>query len=367
MDGQLARRDKKFAPLLDQFVCVRLVECYGLDRSLFQFDSSLTMVSFFMNADGQVYGRYGSRAGRDDAELVSAEGLRAAMQGALALHRLWQQDRKAVEAKLVGKTAKESPWSRYEDIPLMKGRVMPAIRDNHKCYHCHWVQGGEILSRRKEGREIPDQWLWMYPVPDLLGMRLDPQTRATVASVERGSAADKAGIQKGDEILELDSQPILSLADVQWVLHRADDGRRLPVLVHRSGGKQTLQLELPQGWRRRGDISWRPIEWMLRGEVLGFHMKRMNDREKRRHHVDVDGPAYWIERVAPAWNKNANHAARKAGLKKGDILIAIDDQPLPATMSLFLAWIAQETRPGQKIRITVLRQGRRQEFSYALK
>ena len=367
MDGQLARRSGAFADLLDQFVCVRLVQCYGLDRELFQFDPSLTMVSFFMNADGDLYGRYGTRAGKDDAEHVSAAGLRAAMTGALVLHKMWREDRAQMREKLSAKKHNDSPWSRYEDIPIMKGRVAPASEGKKECYHCHWVQGGEILSRRAAAKPIDDRQLWMYPMLDVLGAALDPEQRATIARVLPHTPAAKAGWRAGDQILEMEGQPILSIADVQWVLHRAGDTGKLDITVRRGRRKHQTELELPHGWRRKGDISWRPIVWMLRDEALGFHMEPMTDREKERHHVDVRHTVYYINRIAPPWYKQANQAARKAGLRKGDILIAIDDRPPPATMSRFLAWIAQETRPGQEIRVTVLRNGRKLTIAYPLK
>ncbi len=356
-----------FADLLDQFVCVRLVQCYGLEREMFQFDPSLTMAIFLMNADGSLYGRYGTRAGQDDAEHVHADGLKATMEGALMLHRLARKEGAEFRRKLKRKQQSDSPWGRFEQIPIMRDRVAPAEQNKQKCFHCHWVQGGDILSLRREGKEIADRELWAYPMLDAVGASLDAKQRATVARVTTGTPAEKAGLQVGDEIVEFGGQPIISIADVQWVLHLAGDRDSLELVVDRSGSRKQLQLELSTGWRRNADISWRPIVWMLRDESLGFHMKRLTERESRRHHVPAGRAGYYVNRLAPDWYKEANHAAGRAGLKKGDVLIGIDGRSPPATMSLFLAWIAQETKPGQRIKLEVIREGERRTVVYRLK
>src|SRR6476646_8670625 len=87
-DEQVVRRDSQVADLMDQFVCVRIVQANGMDLSLFQFDFDLTFVAFFMNADTTIYGRFGSRSDRKEAaKEITLEGLRKALSGALDLHK----------------------------------------------------------------------------------------------------------------------------------------------------------------------------------------------------------------------------------------------------------------------------------------
>ena len=62
--------------LMDQFVCVRLVQANRLDLTKFQFDYDLTFSVFFMNPDGTIYGRYGTRSSRKEANReLSGNGL----------------------------------------------------------------------------------------------------------------------------------------------------------------------------------------------------------------------------------------------------------------------------------------------------
>lgn len=351
----MARHDPRFASLLDRFVCVRLVQCWGLDRRVFSFDPNLTLVVFFMNADGAVYGRFGTRDARRGDRHVTARGLVQAMKGALELHARWPQNRQA----LVAKWERRLRWQRPEQIPALRGRVAPVAQDRHSCFHCHFIQGGEILSKRRAGIPVEDRDLWCYPMPELLGFSLDPTQRARVRHVRPESVAAEAGLQPGDDILLLDGQPLLSIADVQWVLHHAQDGDVLPMVVRRGGKQHQLALPLPHRWRRKGELSWRAITWMLRAEVLGFHAEPLGPKARAHLGLKPHQTAYRITRVAPAWNKHANPAARKAGLHRGDVLLAVDGRRLPPTLSEFLAWIAQRTKPGQEVTLDLLRGDRR--------
>jgi serine protease Do len=57
--------DFQLITLMNQFVCVRIVQAWGLDLSLFQYDMNQSWAAFLMNADGVIYGRYGTRAAKE--------------------------------------------------------------------------------------------------------------------------------------------------------------------------------------------------------------------------------------------------------------------------------------------------------------
>jgi len=60
------------AKLMERFTTVRVVQAYALDLSLFQFDGDLTLAVVFLNADGTVYGRYGSRGDKATGHVHTA-------------------------------------------------------------------------------------------------------------------------------------------------------------------------------------------------------------------------------------------------------------------------------------------------------
>ena len=109
--------------------------------------------------------------------------------------------------------------------------------------------------------------LFPYPHPKSLGLILDPQ-RATVLRVEKDSPAARAGFQPGDQILKLQGQPLLSIADVQWVLHQtAPEAVSLVADVTRGDRTVELTLTLPAGWRQRNDISWRASTYRVWDQI----------------------------------------------------------------------------------------------------
>jgi len=82
LDDDLINKDKRVSPLLHKFVCVRIVSANGLDLSLFQFDTDQSFAVFLFNADGTLYGRFGTRSHRTIwADDVSVEGLARALEG----------------------------------------------------------------------------------------------------------------------------------------------------------------------------------------------------------------------------------------------------------------------------------------------
>lgn len=84
LDDDLVEQDEVIRPLLDEFVCARVVSTNGLDLSLFQYDTDQSFAVFFLNADKTIYGRFGTRSHRTEwFGDVSLKGLAAAMQGAL--------------------------------------------------------------------------------------------------------------------------------------------------------------------------------------------------------------------------------------------------------------------------------------------
>ena len=64
LDDELVDTDPAIRPLLEKFVCVRQVATNGLDLRLFQFDTDQSFAVFMLNADGTIYGRFGTRSHR---------------------------------------------------------------------------------------------------------------------------------------------------------------------------------------------------------------------------------------------------------------------------------------------------------------
>src|SRR5262249_39725100 len=144
---------------------------------------------------------------------------------------------------------------------------------------------------REKRERFPDDILFPYPDPEVLGLKLDPKEMATVSAVAPGSIADRAGLKSGDSIVRLDGQPLLSIADIQWVLQNTSATAQLKAEVSRNGSTRTLTLDLPRGWRD-GNISWRTTTWSLRRMALGgLALKELSEEERREAKIAPDDMA----------------------------------------------------------------------------
>ena len=88
IDAQVLE-EKELIPLLDQFVCVRVINANALDLSLFQFDYDLSFSTLFFNGDGTIYGRSGSWTHQHDPMNKTTAGFRSTLESALAIHRVF--------------------------------------------------------------------------------------------------------------------------------------------------------------------------------------------------------------------------------------------------------------------------------------
>lgn len=346
---------------MDQFVSVRIVQANALDLGQFQFDFDLTFAVQFLNADGTVYGRFGSRSEREDAEKdITLEGFRQALEGALVLHRQYPDNRKY----LAGKQPQPLEFARPEQYPSL-ARYGPKIdyegQAARSCMHCHQIRDARRQLARESGEPMSDKLLYPWPMPDVAGLELDPRRAAKVESVAEGSPAAKAGFEPGDELAQLAGQALLSIADVQWVLHHTPDEGELPAVIRRDGQLQALALTLPEGWRRQSDLSWRVSTWSLRRMALGgLVLERLPEEERQRRDLAADAMALRIKHVG----QYGDHAvAKRNGFRKDDVIVTFAGRDDLSTETEVIAHAMKSTKPSERVKVGVLRGDRRMELT----
>ncbi len=357
LDDELVDTDPRLRPLLEQFVRVRLVSTNGLDLATFQFDTDQSFAVFLLRADGAIYGRYGTRSDHTKwADDVSVEGLAAALEGALALHAAWPRD----QAALARKRGPRPTYATPEQYPTLKDRYKPTLATEGKivpsCIHCHQIGDAERAEHLGKGR-LPEALLFPHPHPKALGLVLDPTRRAVVKRVEAGSVAAKAGFQPGDELLSLDGQPLLSIADVQWVLHHVPaQGGRLEAEVLRLGRPAKVRLTLAQGWRRADDIGWRVSTWQLRRQALGgLKLDPLPAADPALQDVPAGRRKTAYLRVAHVGQYAPHDRAKRAGVQKGDVLLTFDGQTDLARETDVILYALDPARRGRALTLEVQR------------
>lgn len=358
LDDDLVDQDPIIRPLLEQFVCVRVVSTNGLDLGLFQYDTDQSFAAFLLNADGTIYGRFGTRSHRNEwAGDVSLPGLAKALEGALALHQAYPRDREA----LAGKRGPAPKFEAPEKFPSLSGKYQSRLATTgnivQSCIHCHQIGDAERDWYRSQGQPIPDQVLYPYPHPKSIGLILDPETRAQVADVEPGSIAAATGFEPDDQIMRLNGQPLLSIADAQWVLHGvSNDGGRITADVRRRTETLQLPIELPAGWRYASDISWRATSWGLRRMALGgLVLEELASEQRTALGIADDAMALRVKHVG---EYGPHAAAKQAGFRKDDVLIAFNGRRDRLRESDLLRIGVQQLKVGERVSASVLRDGK---------
>lgn len=143
--------------------------------------------------------------------------------------------------------------------------------------------------------------------------KLDKPQGALIANVEKGSAAEEAGLQAGDVILKVDGQPIVSSSDLPAMIGQAAPGDRVTLIIWRQG--KTLQRIASLG--KAGDKAGAPVLSKASASPgkLGLVLRPLQPQERKK--VGADG--FLIE--------DASDPSARAGVQSGDVLLAINGAP----------------------------------------
>ena len=180
----MARRDPIIRDLLDEFVCVRIVQANTIDLTRFQHDFDQSFAAYLMNPDLTIYGRFGTRSERPGARGHLAGGAPQGDGGGPAdapglrggSSRRWRASRSGRPATRRRGTTRACRASTAR-------RSTTRARSAKSCMHCHQIREAERLVYRTAREPIPDEVLFPYPDPAVLGLKMDPKAMATVERV----------------------------------------------------------------------------------------------------------------------------------------------------------------------------------------
>lgn len=347
----------------DKFVSLRQVEMKGVDLTQFQFDHDLNWAAMFINADGTVYGRYGTQSIAGPDAYNSTDSLKRAMERVLELHA----DYEKVKPSLAAKRGADKPYKTALDMPGIENKEkLAGATARNNCIHCHMIHDAEQNQWAKAGEMTPDK-LYRWPLPDNVGLHVDPKDGRRVERVEAGSPAAKAGIAAGDEITHANGQPVVSIADVQWVLHGLpnDDGARVKLTYSRGGRSETKALALAKGWKKT-DFLWRGSRWSLRPQP-GFWAPALTAEQvaKLGDAVPEGGKPLRVQFINAG--RPQGKAARDAGLREGDVIVGYEGKTMTfATPEAFQMNVRLNRKAGETMKLSVVRDGKRMDVAVPL-
>jgi serine protease Do len=153
-----------------------------------------------------------------------------------------------------------------------------------------------------------------------LAIGLTHSTGALVQAVEAGGPADRGGVQSGDIITQVDARPVTRSGDLQRLVGAMAPGRDARLEIYRSGRFIELQVAIAEfatdasaESSRRGPQMSVPTPSL----ALGLQISDLNAEELAQNRLSSGVKV----------DSSAGMAAR-AGIREGDILIALANVPL---------------------------------------
>jgi S1-C subfamily serine protease len=226
--------------------------------------------------------------------------------------------------------------------------------------------------------------------PDLaqaMDLKAD-QRGALIVDVTPGSPADKAGLHGsdrqveiygepvrvgGDVVTAINGQPVNGFDDLVAYLYRsAQIGQTVKLTILRGDKEETLNVTLvarpqvnAQPGQREGEISG--------GVWLGIRGGNLTPELAQALHLPANQQGVLVEQVEV--NSPADEAGLHGSYKPmtlngeqitvgGDIITAIDQQPVSQVEDL--QSYLQQAKPGQKVTLTLLRDGKKMDVAVTL-
>ena len=145
--------------------------------------------------------------------------------------------------------------------------------------------------------------------------KLDRPEGALVSSVQKGSAAEKAGLQPGDVIRSANGQPVIASGDLPAIVGLEKPGDKLNMEVWRQGKKIDLSARLGNATEKVAKADQDKSD-ASGGGKLGLALRPLEDGEKKQAGV---GTGLLVEDVSGA--------AARAGVEPGDVVLAVNGTP----------------------------------------
>jgi serine protease Do len=171
---------------------------------------------------------------------------------------------------------------------------------------------------------------------------------ALVAEVNPGSPAEKAGIHRGDIIIEFNGHPIHEMNELPRLVAETPPGSKATLKVLRNGKEKTLNIIITEMTEER-QAQAAVGEGGEEESPLGLAVKNLTPELAKRFRLR-DNKGVVVLQVAPG------SSGADAGLRPGDLLLEVDGQVVSTVKEYREA--VKKLKKGQYARFLIKRQGR---------
>ena len=309
----------------------------NVDIGLFEYDRNNAVYFFAMNADEQIYFRYGGRDSVSPDTYLNMQSLEGALKQGLTLHSRYQTGDLA-------KIARPKAMSPRE-VPLLVKRTYAA----GACVECHLI--GDFINLDREEKGTLDKVTHLYRSPDLktIGIHLD--VPAGLVIKEAQGAAAKAGLLAGDRVTHLNGTPVFTFGDIQYRYDQVNrQAKEIQLTADRAGKRVDAALNLPPRWWWT-DLRFRQSSVDPR---LYFEDRALTAEQRTKLGLKPDGFASEVKHVPDFARMMKVHE-----LKTGDVVFAVDGVETDELAHTAELYLKLRRKAGDTVTLDVLRDGKK--------
>jgi len=189
-------------------------------------------------------------------------------------------------------------------------------------------------------------------------LKLPAVAGALVENVQKDSPAAKAGLERGDVIVEFDGVRVRSSAELRRLIRETPPGRTVELKVIRDGKLRVLSAKL--------EGSTGAINLNMNMNMPEIHLPPLNfPPDTHRAALGIDGDDLTPQLAQYFGVKQGKGvlvsevtlggAADKAGLKAGDVIVQVDGKAVGSVVELRSALNDNFTDDTRKVKLTIVR------------
>jgi serine protease Do len=153
----------------------------------------------------------------------------------------------------------------------------------------------------------------------------EPEVRgALVGDVTPNSPAEKAGLQKGDIILDVNGKPVNGSAELRMHVSLMAPGTKVQVTVFRDGAQKTLPVTLAEMPTETAKAD-QPEGSSTEDSLQGIQVENVSARTARQLGLPATATGVVVTGVDP------NSKAAESGLKRGDVIQEVNHRAVRNT------------------------------------
>ena len=138
---------------------------------------------------------------------------------------------------------------------------------------------------------------------------------ALVAGVEKGSPAEKGGLEPGDVVVKFDSKPVTTSSDLPRIVGATKPGKQVPVDVLRKGASKVLTITLGEMPADKDEVAAAPqSNAKPESNRLGLTLRELTPQQRR----SLNGRNALLV-------VDAQGSAAQAGIRRGDLVLGFNN------------------------------------------